>query len=95
MAKTKKRTMVKLTIDHPKADEVIWGGHYAVRISIPQDEAAEISIDGSTWMRCRHEAGHCWFDMHNLADGEHKMAVRVIKDGEAGVSLRNFNVSRE
>ena len=96
MAKTtKKRKTEKLTIDYPKANELLWGGHYAVRINAPRGEKVDISIDGRDWALCREEAGHWWFDMCGLADGEHKLAARMIKNGEVVVSLRKFKVSRE
>ncbi|MCX5786240.1 MAG: hypothetical protein NTX59_11185 [Elusimicrobia bacterium] len=92
-ATKKQKTERYITIDYPKTNEVIRGGYYAVRISAPRGEKVEVLVDGSDWTLCRNEAGHWWFDLSDLADGEHKLAARILKDGEAVVSLRKFKIS--
>ena len=96
MGKTAKaQKKVKFTIDYPETGEVIAGDHYAVRISGPQGEEVEISIDDGDWALCRNEAGHWWFDLQHLSYGEHRLAARMIKDGDIGISMRKFKVSRK
>ena len=95
MTKTAKKQNTKtlITIDYPKTGEVIWSGHYAVRISGGLCEEVEISIDGGNWALCRHEAGHCWFDLHGIKDGVHELTARIIGNGGNSAVTRKFKVS--
>lgn len=94
MAKNRKIEKL-ITIEHPKPDEVVWSGHCAAKISAPHCEYVEISIDGQNWELCENESDHWWFDMQELADGEHELTARGIKNGENGVVTRKFKVARE
>jgi hypothetical protein len=84
-----------ISIDCPKTNETIRSGHYAARISAPSGNVIELAIDGGNWELCRNEADHWWFDIQGLADGEHELAARSIRNGENGLITRKFKISRE
>ncbi len=83
----------ELTIDHPAEGETVWSGHYAVRINAPAGAVVEASVDGGSWALCRSAAGHWWLDLSGLADGEHELAARVIRDGLPAAAARKFKVA--
>jgi len=84
----------KLSIDYPKADEIIWGGHYAVRINAPHSEKVEVSLDNGKWVACRNEAGHWWLDIHGLTEGDHTLVARIVNKRITTV-VRGFKVSHQ
>lgn len=85
----------KLSIDYPVTDEIVWGGHYAARISAPYGEKVEVSIDKGKWIACRNAAGHWWFDIYGLNEGAHSLAARITKDKRIAAVMRRFKVSQE
>jgi len=85
----------KLSIDYPKTDEIVWSGHYAVRITAPHGEKVEVSIDNGKWTPCRSAAGHWWLDIYGLGEGEHGLAVRTTGDKRITAAMRRFKVSHK
>lgn len=77
------------TIDFPQVGELVYSGHYAVRISAPECGGVELSLDGGRWQECRNEAGYWWFDLQGLSAGAHNIAAR-ISGGGAPISRRDF-----
>lgn len=50
------------TIDYPQEGEMVYPGHYAVRIGAPGAEAVELSINEGPWLECRKSVGYFWHD---------------------------------
>ncbi|MCB4792445.1 MAG: hypothetical protein LHV68_11265 [Elusimicrobia bacterium] len=65
-----------VVIDHPVQNEKLYPPHYAMRLGA-SDGIAEIQINNSSWMPCRHTAGYWWFDWVNFAPGKYKITARI------------------
>ena len=82
-------------IDFPQPNEVIDGKHYAVRISAPQCDAVEVTLDGQNWLPCRNEAGYWWFDLCDLPVGSARIIAKLTLDGTTLNCSREFRVVKE
>lgn len=82
-------------IDFPQPNEAVDSRHYAVRISAPQCDAVELTLDGRVWLPCRNEAGYWWFDLCDLPAGNARIIARLTLDGTTLNCSREFRVVKE
>ncbi|MBI4375099.1 MAG: hypothetical protein HY549_01490 [Elusimicrobia bacterium] len=74
--------LASVSIEYPRNGETITHPSYTVQISaIPEAIGVEISIDGGEWLACRESLGLWWYDWERYEPGEHRLLVRISKDG--------------
>jgi len=104
MAKKNEKTVQKpeaaaakggIGIDYPQPNEVVNGTHYAVRISAPQCDSVDLTLDGQKWLPCRNEAGYWWFDLCDLPAGSVRIIARLTLNGTSLNCSREFRVVKE
>lgn len=57
-----KKAALKVVIDYPAVHEIVMPGHYAIRLSAPGADQAQVRFDGDEWSDCRDSYGHFWYD---------------------------------
>ena len=63
-------------IDYPRPGDIVWAGHYAIRISGCKGEC-QVAIDEGAWLPCRVNDGFHWFDWDATAPGRHRIMLRA------------------
>ncbi|MEK7743309.1 MAG: hypothetical protein AAB578_02890 [Elusimicrobiota bacterium] len=66
-----------LAVDFPAEGELVYPGHYAVRIHALDASAVDVSADGGPWSPCREALGYHWHDWNPLEPGSHEIVARV------------------
>ena len=66
-----------LAVDFPAEGELVFPGHYAVRIHALDAAAVEVSVDGGPWSPCREALGYHWHDWNPSEPGSHEIVARV------------------
>jgi hypothetical protein len=94
-AKPVNNTKTYAVVDHPSENAELRVGSYTYRVGAGDCEKVEISLDGNTWLPCRHAVGFWWFDTHHGTKGTHQVIARAVcKNGAVLISKRRrFKVS--
>jgi hypothetical protein len=82
-----------VAIDYPIENEMVFSGHYAIRISCPQNTSVEVSIDGGPWQACRQSNGYFWFDWWPEKGGVHNISARPAGLNKKKAPVRTCTVS--
>lgn len=72
---------VRPTLDYPKQYEHLVQGHYGTRITAPDADEVDVSVDQGPWQPCRESVGHWWFDWSADDAGEHEVIARARLTG--------------
>jgi hypothetical protein len=72
---------VRPTLDYPKQAERIAQGHYGMRVTSPDADEVDVSINQGPWLSCRASVGHWWYDWRNFDAGEHEVIARARAKG--------------
>lgn len=70
-----------LSVDFPTEGELVFPGHYAVRVQALDAASVEIAVDGGGWNACREALGYHWFDWNPSEPGSHEIVARAQVGG--------------
>ena len=68
---------VEIAVDFPREGELIWTGHYAIRLSGTPGAEVEVSINNGDWKPCRPAVGFYWYDWWVDGNSTNEVAARA------------------
>ena len=72
-----------MSIELPRAHEVVTSVFYEIRIAAENAARVEVSIDGSVWLPCRCGHDYWWYEWSDYRPGDHQIRAQARgSDGE-------------